>query len=326
MNKILVILGPTATGKTDLALNLAEKFNGELVSCDSRQVYKGLDIGAGKYPSVTGKAKSEKLKKANGYWEINGIKVWMYDVVSPKKQYSVFNYVKDASRIIDDILKRKKLPIVVGGTGLYLKALLEGFSNLAIPVNEKLRKKLSRLSLEQLQKKLQKLSPQKWERMNNSDQQNPRRLVRYIELASTDFTSEESLRVTFRGGFNTLKIGLTASREILYKSADRRVVSRINSGMIEETKSLHKIDLSFKRMKQLGLEYGVLADFLQGRIKKKELIKIMRAKIHGFIRRQHTWFKKEKGVTWFNISDKRFVNTVEELVSKWYDSSDGKQD
>lgn len=281
MRKLLVILGPTATGKTDLALNLAKKFNGEIVSCDSRQVYRGLDIGTGKYPSQKSKVKS---------------KIWMYDVADPRKQYSVFNYVKDANKVIDEIIKRKKLPIVVGGTGLYLKALLEGLTNLSIPVNKKLRNSLSKLSLKQLQNKLQKLLPKKWQDLNQSDRQNPRRLIRAIELVGLkpNFVKTQN--------FDALKIGLTAPRDVLYKRADRKVLARIKQGMIEETIKLHKKGLSFKRMRQLGLEYGVLADYLDGKIKDtNELIKIMQGKIHGYIRRQLTWFAKEKDVHWFNI-------------------------
>ena len=168
--KVLVILGPTATGKTDLALILANKFNGELVSCDSRQIYRGLDIGTGKYPNS-----KLQITKSKGFWEIEGIRVWMYDVISPKKQYTVADYVKNADRVIRDIGKRGKLPIVVGGSGLYLKALLEGLPNLAIPIDRNLRKELEILTLEQLQMRLKKLSPERWNLLNDSDRQNKRR-------------------------------------------------------------------------------------------------------------------------------------------------------
>src|SRR3989338_8195331 len=125
MAKIIVIFGSTSTGKTDLALNLAKKFNGELVSCDSRQVYKKLDIGTGKLPG-----KQVNTEKGNGFWWLDGVKVWMYDVVNFRQQYTVYDYVKDADQVIENILSREKLPIIVGGTGLYLKALLEGLPNL----------------------------------------------------------------------------------------------------------------------------------------------------------------------------------------------------
>ncbi|MBI2039960.1 tRNA (adenosine(37)-N6)-dimethylallyltransferase MiaA [Candidatus Microgenomates bacterium] len=337
MKKLLVILGPTSTGKTDLALILAKKFDGELVSCDSRQVYVGLDIGTGKLPSGRWKLEDGNWKKGQGFWEIGGIRVWMHDVISPKKQYTVFDYVKDANRVIGEIRERGKLPIVVGGTGLYLKALLEGLPALAIPPNLKLRKELEKLPLSQLQARLQKLSPQRWKKMNDSDRQNPRRLVRAIELASAEFISEESLRATIRGGLNTLKIGLTASRRILYQGSDERVVKRLNQGMVEEAKRLYKGGLSLKRMRQLGLEYGVLADYLDGKIRVIEgdqgLIEIMQNKIHGYIRRQLTWFKKEKNVYWFDILDKQsfpfsdekrknFPDNVAKMVAGWYHQAD----
>jgi len=321
MQKLLTILGPTSVGKTGLALRLAKKFNGELVACDSRQVYKKLDIGTGKMPDVDVSCQSSAIrrKKGNGFWEIEGIKIWMYDVADPKRQYTVYDFVKDASKVISGVERRDKLPIIVGGTGLYLKAILSGLPNLAIPLDLDLRKKLEKLSLKKLQEKLQKISPKKWEKMNNSDRQNPRRLIRAIEIASTDFTSEESLRATVRGGFNTLKIGLTAPRESLYQRIDERVVSRIDQGMVDEAKSLHKSGLSFKRMRQLGLEYGVLANYLEGKItSEQELVKILQGKIHGYARRQITWFKKEKNILWFDITDQNFPANVEKEAAKWY--------
>lgn len=334
-SRILVLLGPTATGKTELALQLALKFQGELVSADSRQVYVGLDIGTGKTPS--GNEKRE-MRRESRRWEVGGIKVWMYDVVNPKIQYSVADYVKEANKVIGEIRERGKLPIIVGGTGLYLKALLEGLPNLAIPINKNLRRELQKLSLNELQKRLQTFSIKRWEKMNQSDRGNPRRLVRAIELESSprrssfDFSStsltagaQDHLRgVSSRD--DVLKIGLTATREVLYKRADERVVTRINQGMIEETKRMHKNGISLNRMKQLGLEYGVLADYLEGKITdKEELVRKLQGKIHNFIRRQLTWFKNEKnlpagrqGISWVNITDQQFPKNVEKAVAKWY--------
>ncbi|OGE43026.1 tRNA (adenosine(37)-N6)-dimethylallyltransferase MiaA [Candidatus Daviesbacteria bacterium RIFCSPLOWO2_01_FULL_39_12] len=316
MKKLLVILGPTATGKTDLAINLAKKFNGELVSCDSRQVYKGLDIGTGKMPS--GKF---IIKKQAGLWIIDGVKIWMYDVVNPKKQYTVYDYVQDANKIIEDIYRRGKLPIIVGGTGLYLKALIEGLPNLAIPVDQKLRKKLDKLSKFQLQKKLQEISPMRWKSLNKSDRENPRRLIRAIELMIQVQLRLLRPRTRWCGARNDiLKVGLKAPREILYKRIDERVILRINQGMIDEAKKLHKKRLSYKRMRQLGLEYGILADYLEGKINSIDgLIQLLQGKIHGYARRQITWFKKEKNVHWFDISEKSYQQKIAKMVAQWYD-------
>lgn len=320
--KLLVILGPTATGKTDLAFLLARKFNGELVSCDSRQVYVGLDIGSGKLPSGNWKLETGSWKRGKGYWEIGGIRVWMYDVVDPKKQYDVSKYITKAEKVLGKIIKRRKLPIIVGGTGFYLKGLLYGFSNLGIPVNKKLRKDLEKLSPQELQKKLQELSKDKWNSLNLSDQQNPRRLIRAIEL---EINSERRFKIydlRFKN-FSALKIGLTAPRDILYKKVDERVVERIDQGMVEEAKWLHKKGLSLERMRKLGLEYGVLADYLEDKIKGVDiLIKTLQQKIHGYVRRQLTWFKKEKRVFWFDITDEKYPENVEKRVSKWYHQTD----
>lgn len=316
--KLLVILGPTATGKTELALNLAHKFQGELVSADSRQVYSGLDIGTGKWPNGQWIMDNGQLKKKNGFWEIDGVKVWMYDVVDPKVQYSVASYVKDAKKIIKNILNKNKLPIIVGGSGLYLKAILEGLPNLRVPVDKNLRKELEKLSLEKLQKKLQEVSFKVWKKMNYSDQQNPRRLVRQIELSFTSDGGPLALSEAEGKGL-LLKIGLTASRDILYQRVDKRVLTRIDQGMVEEAKRLYRAGLSLQRMKSLGLEYGVLADYLSKKIKSMdELIKIMQGKIHRFVRSQLTWFKKEKNINWFNISDLNYIEKVENKVRKWY--------
>lgn len=346
MKKVLVILGPTATGKTDLALSLAKKFNGELVSCDSRQVYIGLDIG-------TGKMSGQDLgfKKFDLRWEIDGIKVWMYDVVNPQTRYTVSDYVKQANKVIEDILKRDKLPIIVGGTGLYLKALLEGLSNLEIPVDEKLRGELEELSLEQLQEKLKLLSPAKFESLNNSEKNNKRRLLRSIELIHMNPrlprpTAQDAVVVggpspdgEANGGqaymttsdkqqsisdkYNVLKIGLTAPREVLNKRIDLRLISRIDQGLIEEGERLLKEGITLERMRELGLEYGVLAQLLTGDINREQFIETLKIKIHQYAKRQMTWFKNpsaSSGCTnWFDITDKRVSDEVEKLVLSWYD-------
>lgn len=324
MNKLLVILGPTATGKTDLALKLAKKFEGEIVSADSRQIYKELDIGTGKAPSGECKVKSEKCKvgKGKGWWVVDEIKIWMYDVVNPKKQYNVSLFAKDATKVIGDIHKRGKLPILVGGTGLYIKAVTEGLSNLTIPTDKKLRKNLEKLALDKLQKKLQEISKEKWENLNESDRQNPRRLIRTIELSIGVKRRGNLLRIEKIASLisrnDVLKIGLTAPREILYQRVNEGVIRRLNQGMIDEAINLCKGGLSLKRMKQLGLEYGILADLLSGKVNQEGLTAILQGKIHGVARRQLTWFRKEKNVNWFDITEKNYSGKVEKLIAKWY--------
>ena len=144
MNKLLVICGPTSTGKTTLAVDLAKKFNGELISADSRQVYKGMDIGTGKDLPKGAKIKLPWFQKY-GYYELNGVKIWGYDLAAPRHEFNVAQYIKFAERLISDISKRGKTPILVGGTGLYIKAVIDGISTASIPKNNLLRKNLEKV-------------------------------------------------------------------------------------------------------------------------------------------------------------------------------------
>lgn len=327
MQKVLVVLGPTATGKTDLALSLAKKFDGELVSCDSRQVYKGLDIGTGKEPGKSITNYELRVKKEKGYWEIDGVKVWMYDVADPKKQYTVKDYVEQAGRIVEDIMSRGKLPIIVGGTGLYLKALLEGLPSLDIPTNEKLRGELEKLSLEELQQKLRTLSPTSWGKMNNSDRQNSRRLLRSIEITSMNGYSVASKKLEVKSQkYETLKIGLTAPRDVLKNRIYSRLLARIDQGMIREAEQLHQGGLSFKRMEELGLEYGMLAKLLAGQVNEDQLVDLLSVKISQYAKRQMTWFKNPSTssgcINWFDITAKGWLDVLERQVASWYYSND----
>lgn len=326
MRKVLVILGPTATGKTDVALQLARKFHGELVSCDSRQVYVGLDIGTGKEPGKSIKEQVLRVKKQKGYWEIDGTKIWLYDVADPREQYTVKDYVEQASQVVEDITQRGKLPIIVGGTGLYLKALLEGLPNLNIPVDEKLRRELQKLSLEELQEKLRSLSPAKWKKLNESDKKNPRRLLRSIEILSMYPHNKtiKNLKLKIRhhsfGGknYNILKLGLTAPRDTLNKRIPSRLISRVDQGLIQEAERLHKNGLTLERMKELGLEYGILAKLLAKEISKDQFISILSVKIYQYAKRQITWFKREKDTQWFDITEDNWNKKLEKLVTSWY--------
>ncbi|MBI3558915.1 tRNA dimethylallyltransferase [Candidatus Gottesmanbacteria bacterium] len=218
VKRLLVITGPTATGKTKLGVELAEEFSGEIISADSRQVYKYLDIGTGK-----------DLK----HWQ------WGVDLVLPNEPFSVADWVKYTIKVVRDVWKREKLPIIVGGTGQYIKELLHPSETLNIPPNEELRSKLSSYQVIKLQEELQKLDKNKWESMNDSDKKNPRRLIRAIEIQKSKFKNQNyNLKLK---NFDYLAIGLTAPLEYLYKKIDERVEERIKLGMEEEREKLKKM-------------------------------------------------------------------------------------
>lgn len=313
MKGLLIITGPTATGKTDLGVHLAKKFNGEIIAADSRQIYQGLDLISGKYP-----ASFKKVEKFKNHWIVDGVKIWMYDVVATSGDYNLFQYIADAKKFLRKITQQKKLPIIVGGTGFYIKGLLEG---LTVGVGKtNLRQTFEDLTLETLQKELQKLNPTIWMGLNNSDKNNRRRLTRLIEIYSTSKNTRKLSGVGKK--FATLKIGLTARREFLYKRVNERVMDRIKKGMIEEASKLHKSGMSFKRMFDLGLELRALAYFLQEKITSVELIEYLQVKIRNYLKRQLTWFKKDGEINWFDIEQDSFQEMIENAVMKWYDTVD----
>lgn len=276
MPKIVAIVGPTASGKSDLAVRIAKKWNGEVISADSRQVYKELNIGTGK---VTKK-------------EMSGVRHHLLDVVSPRKQYSVAEYQRDANKAVSDILSRGKLPIICGGTGLYIDTIVFGSLLPDVPPNAPLRKKLEHETTESLYEILKSIDPQ---RATTIDAQNPRRLVRAIEIAEE--LGSVPLRM-YNASFTPLFIGIKVPTEKLKERIHIRLLKRMKVGMLAEVKTLHEKGLSWKRMEELGLEYRYLSRHLRGMLTKDEMLTQLESEIIHYAKRQHTWFKRNKNIHW----------------------------
>lgn len=275
-SKILVIVGPTASGKSDLAVKLAKKYNGEVISADSRQVYRGMDIGSGKI--------TEK--------EMAGLPHHLLDVADPKRTYSVAQYQKLAHKTIAEILSRGKLPIIVGGTGLYIQSIIDDLALPEVAPNAKLRKELDKKAPAELFTILKKLDPN---RAKNIDPNNPRRLVRAIEIA--EFLGHvPPLKKTER--YNTLQIGLQADMPNLDKKITLRLSKRLKQGMLAEVKQLKKTGVSWRRLENFGLEYRFIARFLRGQISKTEMIESIKSESLKYAKRQMSWFKKDKRIVW----------------------------
>jgi tRNA dimethylallyltransferase len=279
MQTLYVIVGPTASGKSDLAVELAKKHkNGaEIISADSRQVYKGLDIGTGK---ITKK-------------EMRGVPHHLIDVADPKKQFTVVQYIDLAKKALGVIIEKDKTPIIVGGTGFYIHALVDGIILPEVPPNKSLRAQLAQKSAMKLFSTLQRLDPN---RANNIDPQNSRRLIRAIEIAT-------ALGKVPKVRSNPLPyavkwIGLDMKPEILKKRIHDRLLKRVGNGMIAEAKHLHDKGLSWKRMEELGLEYRYLALHLQGKLTKQEMIEKLETEIWKYSKRQLTWFKHDPRIHW----------------------------
>ncbi len=308
MDKLLIICGPTATGKTSLAMRLAKHFNGELVSADSRQVYKGLDIGTGKDIPEGSKWSSK------GFWQTpDGIKIWGYDLVSSKEKFSVAQYQDRVEKILKNIYQAEKLPILVGGTGLYIKAIINNIETASIPPNFVLRKKLEEKTSDELLKYLTKINPAKASSLNDSDRKNSRRLIRAIEIAISKKKLEKKPQ-----NYNTLLIGLTAPQTLLYKNIENRVSQRIKSGILEEIKSLLDQKISWKDQSTNTIGYKEFREYFEDKGSFDIAIENWIRDEQKYLKRQIVWFKKQKNINWFDISDTKFLPKVENLVQKWY--------
>ena len=276
--KILVIVGPTASGKSDLAVRLARKLKGEIISADSRQVYKGLDVGSGKITRD----------------EMKGVPHHLIDVADPKKTFTAAQFKKMAEEELRYIEGRGRLPIVVGGTGFYIDALTGAARLPEVPPNKKLREKLSTKTNDALFRELAKKDPR---RAKTIDPNNKVRLIRALEIvAALGKVPVEKSVADARFQF----IGLNPP------DLDLRIRKRLRKrlpAMIEEAKRLRKHGLSYKRMEELGLEYRYLARHLKGKMSKEEMVAQLETAIRHYAKRQMTWFKRNKKITWYESAD-----------------------
>ncbi len=287
--KLIVIVGPTTSGKSDLAITLAKALGGEVVSADSRQVYKGLNIGTGK---VTKK-------------EMAGIPHHLLDVASPKRVYTASDYVKAARKAIADIHARGKVAILCGGTGFYIDTLLGRMNIPEVPPNPTLRKKLDRKTVSQLYAQLLKKDPA---RAKTIDRHNPVRLIRALEivekLGKVPLPPMADLRSR---PFETVIIGIRFPQALLQRRIHTRLLARMKKGMLREAKRLHNPPagggLSWKRMEELGLEYRYMARHLQGKITKQEMVEQLESEIVKYSKRQMTWFRRHEDVVWVEPSE-----------------------
>jgi tRNA dimethylallyltransferase len=296
--KAIVILGPTSTGKSDLAVFLAKKLNGEVISADSRQVYKGMNLG-------TGKVTKKEMQKVPHH---------MLDLVSPKSTYNASKFKKTAERAILDITRRGKLPIIAGGTGFWIDALVYDQSFPEVKPNLKLRKKLEQIPASKLFVMLKKLDPK---RAKNIDPQNHRRLIRAIEIAKAKPKQVKQGR-TFT--LSPLFLGLDLPTERLYRKIDERLNLRLKRGMLAEVQKLKASGLSWKRLDNFGLEYRYLSRFLQGKLSKEKMKTELSFAIKHYAKRQRTWFKRNQDIIWLNPELKTSAKKAEALVRKYLKS------
>ena len=331
--KLLVICGQTATGKTLLGIDLAIKFGGEILSADSRQVYKKLDIGTGKTERNT-RYVIRKTKLGMLYVPNNSTRIWCYDLVEPAENFSVSQYFDAARKITADIWERDNLSIIIGGTGLYIKALIDGIDTISVKPDGSLRKELSRKSISELYEILVKVDPQKAGVLNESDRKNSRRLVRAIEIAKKvssikyqvsskkeDNRNEYPAIDNGNNGLNydsLLMVALKAEKILIDERIEKRVLQRLEMGFEDEIKKLLKTGIDWKYGSMSSTGYHQYEDLYKGNIDKDEFIRRWIAAEQKYAKRQMVWFKKDKRINWFDVSKKDYFEDVEKLVESWY--------
>ena len=293
LSKLITILGPTASGKSSLAIELAKEHNGEIASADSRQVFRGLDIGSGK---VT------KYEQAM-------VPHHLLDVVEPMDDFSVALFQKLAFDAIDDIHGRGKTAFLVGGTALYIYSVIDNYKFVDVPPNLERRKELEKMSAEELtviasEATAERSNPDARAKdsgiatvasLPRNDRINPRRLIRAIEKleAGAPIEPQKGLQK-----YDNLILGIDVPREELYKKIDQRVDDRMNNGMIEEVERLRQEGVKDEWLVNLGLEYKWITEYLQGKWPREEMTERLKGATHAFARRQMTWFRRDKRIKW----------------------------
>ena len=296
--RIIVVLGPTSSGKSEFAVQLALAFGGEIVSADSRQVYRGLNISSSKVPG-----KWER-KGTKYYFIYKGVIHHLIDIISPRKQFSAWQYKKKATRAIGNILGRGKLPIIAGGTGFYIRTITHNLDLPKVPPVKKLRKDLEKLTTEQLVNRLKGLDPR---RASDIDINNRRRLIRAIEIIVFTKSQIPPLDVSKEGSpYDVLEIGIRLPDELLKERINSVVDERVRNGVVREIEQLHKRGLSWKRIENLGLEYRYIASHIKGEIDIETMKKSIKHGYHSYAKRQMTWFKRNKDIIWVDAPEKAF--------------------
>jgi len=302
MQSIITILGPTAIGKSKLAIELAKKFDGIIISADSRQIYKNFDIGSGKIKAT----------------EMQGIEHYMLDLKELWQDYNVAEFQRDVRQIIKDLQYPKPLPFLVGGTGLYIESILYNYNFPNIDISPILRAELSKLNKLELQNKLLELIPD--HNLNNSDWNNPIRLIRAIEVNSIQ--SSPTLVQYNSDMYKPLLIGLTASLDDIKNNITKRVNERLEQGAIEEVQNIRSIlskklspQLVENKIRQLGLGTIAICDYLDKKTDYETMKEQYIRSEYQYARRQLTWFRRMSNINWFEADDKDLIDRTSHLIS-----------
>ena len=289
--KVIVICGPTASGKTSLSIELAKQINGEIVSCDSMQIYKEMDIGTAK-PTIE---------------EMQGIKYYLIDFVSPDERYSVADYKRDAKNAIKEIINKNKVPIVVGGTGLYVDSLIFEIEYPNIEFDEEYRQQMEKMAeeqgIEKLYEQAKKIDPVAIEKISKNDK---KRIIRILEIYHATGKNKTEQEIESRKKeveYDYHVFALDWDRELLYERINKRVDIMIEQGLIDEVRKIYKKYNEFPTAMQ-GLGYKEVVQYLNGNYTKEEMIEKIKMETRRYAKRQLTWFRKNRQTIWLNGQEK----------------------
>lgn len=304
--KGIVLAGPTGVGKTDLSLKLAKILDADIISCDSAQVYKEMNIG------------TAKIKES----EMNGIKHYMLDVLEPREKYSVGEYQRAVDKILAQKEKEGRVVILTGGTGLYINSVVNGFSSLP-ESNPKLRDELMALSVDELYEKLLELDPEAAEKIHKNNKKRVERAVEVCLMTGKKFSvlSKENVK---NNNYDFLKVCLTRDREILYKRIDKRVDIMMNEGLLDEVTALYK-KYGGEILRKINIiGYTQLIDYIEGKISLETAVEFIKRDSRHYAKRQMTWFNNDSGYLWFDL-EKQSENEILKTIIEQYKAMDHQE-
>lgn len=297
--KLLVIIGPTAIGKSALAMRLAREFGGEIISADSRQVYREMDLGTDKATAVEQRLVPHHL----------------VDVVNPDQDFTLAVYQDLAYRAIDEILSRRRLPILAGGTALYVEAVTQGWRIPRVEPQQELRRRLEKEVEEKGSEHLhQRLRAVDAEAAAKIRPENVRRVIRALEVYEATGRPISELQGAEPPPYRMLKIGLTANRDELYRRIDERYDRMIEQGLVEEVRGLMERGYGLDLPSMSGLGYRQIGFYLEGKLSSAEAIERLKFDTHRFVRHQYTWFRRDPDIQWFDVEEEGYYSKVRERV------------
>lgn len=301
--KVIVIVGPTASGKSALGFELAKRINGEIISCDSMQIYKEMNIGTAK-PTI------EEQKQVNHY---------LVDFVLPNTRYSVSDFKKDAEKAIEEVLKKGKVPIIVGGTGLYINSLLYNINYVDEEYDEEYRNALEKRAevegLDKLYEEAMRIDKEATEKISRNDKKRILRILEIYNKTGLTKTEQDKLSTQVETKYNYLVFGINMEREILYERINKRVDIMLKEGLVKEVEDIYKKYNEFPTAMQ-AIGYKEVVSYLKGEISEQEMIEKIKMETRRYAKRQMTWFRRNEEIHWIDgLADKQ--NNIKIILEEY---------